>query len=313
MMDSQFVKMLRCPVSGESLCEEEGWLISENRTHKYRILDSGIPLFAEEFCSKEGRLQQQHYDRIAGDYLENLDYLHTQEYTNYLDSALLQHSKDAVLKDVAEICCGRGEAFRLLGNLIERGIGVDISVSMLEVARKELTSKNFFFLQGDATMLPLKGNQFDSVFMLGGIHHVSHREQLFAEVFRILKPGGRFYWREPVSDFFLWRWLRTIIYKISPKLDYDTEHPLLYKETLPFLEKVGFQLKTWSTYGFLGYCFLMNSDVLVFNQLFRFLPGIRILTRLMARFDDWTLRLPGFRRWGLQVIGVAEKSLQNPG
>lgn len=51
----------------------------------------------------------------------------------------------------------------------------------------------------------------------------------------------------------------------------------------------------------------MNSDVLVFNRLFRFLPGIRGLTRLFARIDHVTLRLPGLARAGLQVVGVAQK------
>jgi ubiquinone/menaquinone biosynthesis C-methylase UbiE len=308
MIDPQVVQMLRCPLSGKSLSEEGEWLISEGSMHKYRITHSGIPLFATEFCSKEARSQQEHYDRIAGDYIANLGYPHTQEYTNYLDAALLDHIKDATLDTIAEICCGKGEAFQLLGSRIGRGIGVDVSVSMLEVARKELPQKNFFFLQGDATLLPLKENQFDSVFMLGGIHHVLDRERLFAEIFRILKPGGRLYWREPVSDFFLWRWLRAIIYRVSPMLDHNTERPLLYKEILPPLEKAGFQLKAWNTYGFLGFCFLMNSDVLVFNRLFRFLPGVRGFTKMMTCLDDWTVRLPGLRRAGLQVVGIAEKN-----
>jgi hypothetical protein len=51
----------------------------------------------------------------------------------------------------------------------------------------------------------------------------------------------------------------------------------------------------------------MNSDVLVFNRLFRFVPGIAALTRLSTRLDAWTSSLPGLARAGLQVIGVAEK------
>jgi hypothetical protein len=51
----------------------------------------------------------------------------------------------------------------------------------------------------------------------------------------------------------------------------------------------------------------MNSDVLVFNRLFRFVPGIRAITRFAAWLDDWTLRLPGMSRAGLQVIGVAAR------
>lgn len=226
---------------------------------------------------------------------------------NYLDEAFLQVTKAASLGQVAEICCGSGEAIRLLGNRLERAVGVDISVSMLEVARLKYPQPHFLFIQGDATQLPLQTGQFDSVFMLGGIHHVNNRQQLFAEIFRILKPGGQFYWREPVSDFFLWRWLRAIIYRISPNLDSQTERPLLYDETVIPLEQVGFQLKVWRTYGFVGYCLLMNSDVLVVNRLFRYLPGIRSFTKLMTHVDEITVKIPGLTRCGLIVIGMALK------
>jgi hypothetical protein len=90
-------------------------------------------------------------------------------------------------------------------------------------------------------------------------------------------------------------------------LDADTERPLLFDETAPPLEKAGFRLKSWETYGFFGFCFFANSDVLVFNRVFRFVPGIVALTRLATRLDDLTLKLPGMKRQGLQVVGLAEK------
>src|SRR5207237_92271 len=158
-------------------------------------------------------------------------------------------------------------------------IGVDISVSMLETARRQTWQAPAFFVQGDATTLPLESDAFDHVFMLGGIHHVGARAKLFSEVARVLKPGGRFIFRERVSDFLLWRGLRAMIYRLSPLLDHETEHPLLYRETAPVLEQAGLTLKRWSTHGLVGFCLLMNSDVLVFNRLFRFVPGIRAITR----------------------------------
>jgi ubiquinone/menaquinone biosynthesis C-methylase UbiE len=304
---TSFLPLLQCPISHLPVLQQENLLLSADNQHQYRINEAGIPLFAEQFCSKEARQQQAHYDRIAKDYLNNLDYPHTQEYMSYLDEAFLQVTKEASLGQVAEICCGSGEAIRLLGNQMETAVGVDISVSMLEVARQKYPQPHFLFVQGDATQLPLQTGQFDSVFMLGGIHHVNNRQHLFAEIFRILKPGGQFYWREPVSDLFLWRWLRAIIYKVSPALDSDTERPLLYSETVTPLEKAGLPLKVWQTYGFAGYCLLMNSDVLVFNRLFRFLPGIRLLTRMMTKVDDMTVRIPGLTGSGLIVIGMAAK------
>jgi ubiquinone/menaquinone biosynthesis C-methylase UbiE len=299
----RFLGLLRCPATGEPLQATDGELVAGDR--RYAVTPSGIPLFAAEFCSADARVQQAHYDRIADAYVTNLGYPHTQEYAAYLDRALLEAIPVSRLGAVAEICCGRGEAFPLLPDRIDRGVGVDISVTMLEAARRVHPARNLIFVQGDATRLPLADAAFDTVFMLGGIHHVNDRAALFREVARILKPGGRFYFREPVSDLWLWRALRAVIYRLSPTLDHLTERPLRYRETAPFLTAAGLTLKSWRTYGFLGFCILMNSDVLIFNRLFRFIPGIRAITRASAAFDDWITS-----RWtqrGLQVVGVAEK------
>lgn len=277
-------------------------------THSYKLSPSGIPQFAIEHSTEDAAVQREHYDRIAEAYVTNLGYPHTKEYMSYLDDAMLEVIDPGNLGATAEICCGRGEAFELIGNRVDHSIGVDISPAMLEEAsRLHAANSCLHFVQGDATNLPLNSGQFDNVFMFGGIHHVNDRASLFAEIARILKPGGKFYYREPVSDFWLWRLLRAIIYRMSPTLDHETERPLLYNETVPVLDASGLQSKHWSTHGFFGFCLFMNSDVLVFNRLFRFVPGITALTRLSARIDRFILSLPGLNRAGLQVVGVAEK------
>jgi SAM-dependent methyltransferase len=178
---------------------------------------------------------------------------------------------------------------------------------MLEAGLLEHYGRPVSFIQGDATRLPLTSNAFDSVFMLGGVHHVNERERLFSEITRILKPGGRFYFREPVNDFWPWRWLRKFVYNWSPALDAETERPLRRDETVSLLRQSGLRCSHWSTHGFFGFCLFMNSDVLVFNRLLRFLPGIRAITRGATRLDSLTLRLPGLAGAGLQVVGIAEK------
>lgn len=299
--------LLRCPATGAPLVRQGDFLETPSGDRRYPISPTGIPLFAESPSSENARAQQAHYEAIAQAYVANLGYPHTQEYARYLDDALFRAIEGEALGTVAEICCGRAEALRLLDGRIGRGVGIDISVSMLEAAVRDHKAPHLSFVQGDATDLPLADKSFDNVFMLGGIHHVNDRQALFAEVARILKPGGRFYFREPVSDFVLWRWLRAAIYRLSPMLDHDTERPLLWQETVPVLEAQGLTCRHWTTHGFLGFCLLMNSDVLVFNRLFRFIPGIRQLTRLAARFDAACLSLPALRRAGLQVVGVAQK------
>ena len=301
------IPLLRCPQTGESLHRDGDHLVTESGTVRYGLDESGVPLFAADFLSEEALTQQQHYDRIAETYAENLTYPHTLEYMSYLDDALRAAVDTEKLGCCAEICCGTGEAFALFDQTIARGIGVDVSISMLRIARQSFDNSQLFFIQGDATRLPLLDNSFDSVIMLGGIHHVPDREALFAQIFRVLKPGGVFIWREPVSDLWLWKLLRGIVYRVSPMLNHATERPLTYDETVPLLKETGFSVTQWKTYGFIGFCIFMNSDVLFFNRFFRFIPGIRGITRFFARFDDWVTRRSLLRRAGLQVIGKATK------
>lgn len=306
--EEALLPLLCCPHTGEPLHREEQELITESQRNCYKIDDEGIPLFADEFCSPEARIQQKHYDKIADAYVNNLNYPHTLEYMSYLDDVLRKAVVTENLGVCAELCCGTGEAFSLFANTIAKGVGIDVSSSMLGSGKHLQNHPHLHFVQGDATQLPLVSNSFDSVVMLGGIHHVPDRQALFRQIFRILKPGGVFIWREPVSDFWLWKMLRAIIYRVSPILDHQTERPLTYEQTVPLLEETGFSIGQWRTYGFLGFCFFMNSDVLFFNRLFRFIPGIRRITRVFTCFDNWCTRLPGMSRAGLQVVGKAYKT-----
>ncbi len=305
---AEFTDLLRCPVSLETLVRADAKTLSSTTSGRsFAINECGVPLFAADIVSPEARVQQAHYDRIAAAYAANLEYPHTQEYMAYLDQALETAIGSAGLGVAAELCCGNGEALKLLSGRIGRYIGVDISEKMLNIASRMHSHPAALFVQGDATSLPLADACIDSVIMLGGIHHVPDRRRLFSEIARVLKPGGRMIFREPVSDFVLWRALRAVVYRLSPILDHTTERPLIHAETVPLLEEVGLDPHLYQTHGFLGFCLFMNSDVLFFNRVFRFIPGIRALTRAAAQFDRLLLSLPSMRGAGLQVIGIAVK------
>jgi ubiquinone/menaquinone biosynthesis C-methylase UbiE len=251
--------------------------------------------------------QRKHYNKIAKAYVANLNYPHTQEYMAYLDRALEEAIGPQPLGVTAELCCGHGEALQLLTQRISRYVGVDVSENMLIEASRRYQNPAALFVHGDVQDLPLADASLDTVIMLGGIHHVPDRKRLFSEIARVLKPGGRMIYREPVSDLVIWRVVRSVVYWLSPMLDADNERPLTYQETVPVLEAVGLRSQLYSTHGFVGFCLFMNSDVLFFNRFFRFLPGIRTITRAFARLDRFLLSLTPLERWGLQVIGVAAK------
>src|SRR5262249_16852762 len=98
-----------------------------------------------------------------------------------------------------------------------------------------------------------------------------------------------------------------VIHRLSPMLDSTTERPLRHEEMIPALERAGLRSLLYRTHGLFGFCLFMNSDVLFFNRAFRFVPGIRAITRASARLDEAVLAIPRLKLAGLQVIGVAQK------
>lgn len=303
--------VLRLPGSHQRLEQGHDELTASKGGQSIRIpVEYGIPLFATEFIGKQGLVQQAHYDRISTAYVTNLAEPHTQEYSAYLDRALLDQIGNDGAHCTLEVCCGHGEAAKLLAKHSTTLIGLDVSRAMLQTARQTYQDENHAFIQADATNMPIATASVDMVIMLGGIHHVPDRSALFEEVFRVLKPGGRFVFREPVSDFFVWRWLRQIIYRISPMLDNETERPLRWTETVPLLQSLGFEQRAWKTYGWIGFCFFMNSDVLYFNRGFRWIPGIRRITRGFIWLDNLVTSSKPFSMSGLQVVGEAVKPME---
>jgi len=79
------------------------------------------------------------------------------------------------------------EAARVMG---AEPPGVDFSNEMIRIARKR--SQEINFQEGDAQALDFEHDLFDAVVMNFGALHLSRPKAAFAEVFRVLRAGGRF-------------------------------------------------------------------------------------------------------------------------
>ncbi|HKY33811.1 MAG TPA: methyltransferase domain-containing protein [Candidatus Polarisedimenticolia bacterium] len=76
-----------------------------------------------------------------------------------------------------------------------RVIGVDMTDAMLEKARQAALSagaSNVDFRKGDAEALPAADGEADWVISNCVVNLVPDKSRAFAEIFRVLKPGGRF-------------------------------------------------------------------------------------------------------------------------
>jgi ubiquinone/menaquinone biosynthesis C-methylase UbiE len=102
---------------------------------------------------------------------------------------------------IIDIGCGRGELVYQLTQSGHRVVGLDYAPWGVKIARDALIDKfvgqpvaaqNPKVSLANAKCLPFPANNVDHVFMLDVIEHLfpAELDQVLAEIFRILKPGG---------------------------------------------------------------------------------------------------------------------------
>lgn len=82
-------------------------------------------------------------------------------------------------------------------------VGLDLSQAMMDLAHSKfarLRPPVPEMVVGDALQLPFEPDSFDTVSISFGLRNVPPREELYAEVLRVLKPGGRFLILEMFHD-----------------------------------------------------------------------------------------------------------------
>jgi len=76
-----------------------------------------------------------------------------------------------------------------------RTFGVDISLPTIGMAHQAFAAAGLAdglsAAGGDVRALPFANDSFDAVYSMGTIEHFAETEQAVAEMFRVLKPGGR--------------------------------------------------------------------------------------------------------------------------
>jgi ubiquinone/menaquinone biosynthesis C-methylase UbiE len=101
---------------------------------------------------------------------------------------------------VLEVGGGGGTGAELL--LDQLGAGsveiVELDPVMIRRARHRLGGR-VPLVQGDMTRLPIAAGSYDAVIAIGAIHLADDWRSTIAEAFRVLRPGGRFYFEQPLN------------------------------------------------------------------------------------------------------------------
>lgn len=93
---------------------------------------------------------------------------------------------------IGDLGCGTGHLTRLLAPFVQRVIGVDASVAMLDLARAHTSDlTNVELRSGDLEKLPLADSSLDAAVLALVLHNVADPGAVLHEASRVLRPGGR--------------------------------------------------------------------------------------------------------------------------
>ena len=110
----------------------------------------------------------------------------------------INHSGVTEGEVAVDLGCGRGNDVIRLSEIVgEKGFvyGIDISEGMIEKARKNIAKfgvENAEIKFADIEDLPLEDDSVDLFISNCVINHASDKKKVWSEIYRTLKPGGRF-------------------------------------------------------------------------------------------------------------------------
>ncbi|MCI0474905.1 MAG: class I SAM-dependent methyltransferase [Anaerolineales bacterium] len=75
--------------------------------------------------------------------------------------------------------------------------GLEISPAMIQIAERNAKEYGFAdrvqYVKGDAQAMPFDNDFFDGVFTNGSLHEWSQPRKILNEIYRVLKPGGKYF------------------------------------------------------------------------------------------------------------------------
>jgi SAM-dependent methyltransferase len=188
-------------------------------------------------------------------------------------------------RTVLDYGCGDGQNCLILAAKGARVKAIDISPDLIAIAKRRmavngLTGKVEFII-GSAYEVPVPEASVDLVLGIAILHHLD-LESASKEVWRVLKPGGRAIFVEPVRSLRIIRWIRALIPYRAPDVS-PFERPLTDRELRGFGARFsGMRLKPF---------------VLVTSSLLRLIgPLHRLLGKRALHFDAAALEKLAFLR-----------------
>lgn len=172
----------------------------------------------------------------------------------YRLSVLEQFAGFSPEQTVLDIGCGNGHHLFSLTDKFDQGIGIDFSAGMIRRARDRL--KNFpqrhkleFRVDDSEKLATVADCSVSRVICMGAFEHMLNKKAVLRNVYRVLKPGGRFVLLTLNGAYFWYTFL-------APRLQLPTKHFstdtfLNRKEIESLLTATGFMKVRTGTWRFI--------------------------------------------------------------
>jgi ubiquinone/menaquinone biosynthesis C-methylase UbiE len=102
---------------------------------------------------------------------------------------------EAVQGSVLDVACGPGILSAAIAKAARDVVAFDLTPQMLKKAAQrcaEAGVDNVTFREGNAAALPFADAAFDAAVTRLSVHHFDRPSRVIEEIFRVLRPGGRF-------------------------------------------------------------------------------------------------------------------------
>lgn len=242
-MKIELLQRLRCPRTGESLTLQSaapsepsegevgsGWLLAGDSKYEIR---RGIPRFvpasnyADNFGMQWNFFSRTQLDSHSGHPISAQRFWSATSWT----------PEELKGRWVLDVGCGSGRFAEVALHAGANVVALDYSSAVDACLDNLRGHPNLHVVQGDVYGLPFQPGCFDFVYSLGVLQHTPHVERAFAELPRMIAPGGRLcvdYYPKTLKSLLLPKyWLRPVSKRV-PK-------PVLFKTlqaTVPSMLRV---------------------------------------------------------------------------
>jgi len=180
--------------------------------------------------------------------------------------------------------------------------GIDISLPIVRQAHAGFDRRALHAPLSDVRHLPFRDGCFDAIYSMGTVEHFDETELALAEIFRVLRPGGRAVIGVPNRwDPFLRPLMVAVMYRLG-LYGYGFEKSYTRKEFRQMLETAGFEVVAEDGILFIpGWLRILD---LACNTWWP--PLSRVTGALAAFFGRLARRFPRLHRHGylLATVGV---------